>query len=40
MVRLLPYKQMMWLLNKPSVVVKIYAKLSSYKKVKIRGNSG
>lgn len=36
MVRLLPYKQMMWLLNKPSVVVKIYAKFSRYGKTKAR----
>lgn len=35
-VRLLPYKQMMWLLNKPSVVVKIYTKISNYKKDKSR----
>jgi len=31
MVGLLPYKQMMWLLNKPSVIVKIYAWFFSHR---------
>lgn len=40
MVGLLPYREMMWLLNKPSFIVKIYTKFFRKRNVSGSGNAG